>query len=684
MRRFTPLFVCALLLVPASISALVARPVASVPVSVPALFPASCPQGASTGDPTETKVFVDGVTTPEPVKDFMARKVMCPSACYNVRVSISRTQVNGKEGMQFKVTGTSACGDATKLPKDQTPPRGCQVGQTQPTITVDVPKISYSIPLFGEQILLAGQTVGPKSRCNATGVLSTVNAVFTKLDSRDPGTIKTAQADIDAIKNTPNTATPLPNTEEKPLPSQPTPVDGGVAPGPNVPTDEQALAKLLTDKYKVPEEQAKTLVETQPDKVKEMIQKSITNDTAGAQELAKQLNLNEDTMKSIAQMTPPEQLTPEQAAELAKRQDAPNTNTFDPNAKTGGIATQCGTEGLAGNIMFAESKCGRINSNPLSSVQGPYHFLCSTWQGYANSTGNGQYANCAYRNDPVISTQVMNAKMEQFGNQYGARCADAGLTLSSCQYGIHVLGETGFKNTLNAYLNNPSAPASSLRGTALGYDAYDNNESLFRKGGTVAGVFGEFDRRLGGNSTQIGGIQQVQSPITGFFGGGGSVTNSGSPFGGAGLFNLGNYSSSVTGYSTPTGYSTGTGGSLGSFFTGLFSGMTSVSQNTTPVTQNQVQYPVQGQPQAVVSIIAQPQAAYVGTHVVVSWSSVGMRADRPCVTQMISKTATSTIANQNEGSTVVTATEKGLIRFAISCNAQSGQTVMQTTTLTVR
>ncbi|MBP9757718.1 MAG: hypothetical protein KBD06_03905, partial [Candidatus Pacebacteria bacterium] len=411
----------------------------------PALFPALCPQGGSTGDPTETKVFVDGVTTDVPIRDFLARKMYCPNACFDIRVTIARTQVNGKEAMQFKVAGTSQCGDKTKAPKDQAPPRGCAAGQTQPKVTVDVPKIAYSIPLLGEQILLAGQTVGPKSRCNAADILKTVNTVFDKLDTRSPGTIKTAQADIDALTSTPNTATPVPD-EEKPLPGQPTTVNNpGVAEPAKVPTNDEALTQMLRERYGVPEDQAKALVENEPDKVKEMIQKSLTNDTAGAQAIAKELKLNDDVLTKIAQMTPAEQMTPEKAAEIAHIPDGGNTNTFDPNIKTGGIATQCGTDGLVGNIMYAESRCGRINSNPLSSVQGPYHFLCGTWTAYANSTGNGQYANCAYRNDPAISTQVMNAKMTQFGDQYGAQCTQSGLSLTSCQYAIHVFGETGFK-----------------------------------------------------------------------------------------------------------------------------------------------------------------------------------------------------------------------------------------------
>ncbi|MBP9757462.1 MAG: hypothetical protein KBD06_02590, partial [Candidatus Pacebacteria bacterium] len=315
--------------------------------------------------------------------------------------------------------------------------------------------------------------------------------------------------------------------------------------------------------------------------------------------------------------------------------------------------------------------------------QGPYHFLCGTWTAYANSTGNGQYAYCAYRNDPAISRQVMNAKMTQFGDQYGAQCTQSGLSLTSCQYAIHVFGETGFKRLFSAYQIDPNASAASLRGGALTRDAYDNNSSIFNNGGTVAGVFGELDKRLGGNSTRIAGIQSISSPITGFTGGGGAITSGGSPFSGASLFNWSGYSSSATGYSTPTGYSTNSGGGISSFFSGLFSGMTSV-RNTAPTTQNQVQYPMQAQTQAVVSIIAQPQTAYVGTHVVVSWSSVGMRLDRPCVTRMVSSSSTSTIANLNEGSTVVTTTEKGIVRFVISCNALSGQAVTQTATLNVR
>lgn len=668
-----------------------AMPAAAQGTNPPALFPNDCPRGVSTGDPTETKIYVDGETSDVPIRDFVSRKMFCPNACFDIRITITRAQSNGKEAMQFKVVGTNKCSDATKSPKDQSAPgRGCSVDandprktpQIQPTVIVDVPKISFSLPVFGEQILLAGQTVGPKSRCKAKDITDTVNSVFDKLGTRSPGTIKTAQNDIDALKNSPNTATPRP--DDSPLPNQPQPASTDnppVTPQPEQPktqTDAEALQQLLREKYGVGADQARQLVETNPDKVKEMIQKSLSNDPAGATEIAKQLRLNDDVIRNISQMTPPEQMTPEQAAEIARReQQRLNGNTFDPDGQRGGLASQCGINTLAGNFMFAESQCGRINNNPKSSVQGPYHFLCGTWKDYTAATGYGAYSDCAYRNDPDISTKVMNARLSQFADTYGSQCAQAGLSVPSCQYAIHVFGETGFKNVLREYQIRPNDPASVLRGGALKYDAYDNNESIFTRGGTVAGVFGELERRLGGNSTRIGSIQpQVSSPITGFSSGLGSVFGGGGPFTGTGFFNIGNYSNGG-----PSGYGYQSNPII-SFFSGFLSGTTGRPVNTVP---NQVPYGTQTQAQAVVSIIAQPETSYVGGNIVVSWSSVGMRADRPCVTRMVqSSTASSTIGLSNEGSIVTSATKKGIIKFAITCTALSGQGIVQTASVSVQ
>jgi hypothetical protein len=84
---------------------------------------------------------------------------------------------------------------------------------------------------------------------------------------------------------------PRPDSE-KPL-TNPTPVGTGVAEEPKAPTNDEALQQMLRERYGVPADQAKELVETNPDKVKEMVQKSLSNDVAGATEIAKQLKLND-------------------------------------------------------------------------------------------------------------------------------------------------------------------------------------------------------------------------------------------------------------------------------------------------------------------------------------------------------------------------------------------------------
>jgi hypothetical protein len=584
------------------------------------------------------------------------------------------------DGVQVEVTATDKCKYNDKLPNDpaQVPKRGCLKGETEPVIKIATKEV-YS-RYYGFQV--PDQNVS-KSRCDENALYSAVGKFFNGLKQATESSATEGQKTMETALSDLQTQTdPRPNAE-KPL-TNPTPVGTGVAEEPKAPTNDEALQQMLRERYGVPADQAKELVETNPDKVKEMVQKSLSNDVAGATEIAKQLKLNDDVIKNIAQMTPPEQISTDKANEIYRQQqEQRNENTFDPNkVQSGGLAIQCGTDGLAGNIMFAESKCGKINSNPLSSVQGPYHFLCGTWSAYANSTGNSEYANCAYRNDPTISTQVMNAKMDQFASQYGSQCTQAGLSLTSCQYAIHVFGETGYKRVFNAYLSDPNNSAYSLCGAALTMDACTNNVSVFRNGGTVAGVFGELDRRLGGNTTQIGSVSQVSSPLTGFVSGNGAQTYGGSPLSGAGFFDYGNSYSYTTGYSTPTGYSTNSSGSGTSFVSGLFSGLFGSANPTT--NQTQVQYGSQGSAQAVASLIAQPQTTYVGSNIVVSWSSVGMRTDRPCITRMVQGAASSTIGMSNEGSVVITASKKGVMKFAITCASLSGQGIVQTASVSVQ
>jgi len=280
----------------------------------------------------------------------------------------------------------------------------------------------------------------------------------------------------------------------------------------------------------------------------------------------------------------------------------------------------CGIPTLAGNFMRAESNCGEQNSNPLSSVQGPLHYLCSTWQSYVQMTGVGN-SDCRYRNDPVMSTQVTNAANTLFTQRYGSSCTGAGLTLSSCLYSIHVFGEGGFKKMFTAYRMDPGASASILRG-ALGSAAYDNNKSIFTNGGTVAGTFAELDRRLGVGSGSgrvpiaVAATQPV--PIfSGVFGGGGTSQNpiqqaTGGLLGALqNVFGIGAQPQGASGASSGSGATAGTG--PGSAAGGTTGSGPQQSTATTQPPQTQLQPPR-------LSCAPQEVAAESETRVTIGWT----------------------------------------------------------------
>ena len=78
MRRLTPLLIAALLFLPVPAAAL--RAVPATPTNPPPLLPAVCNVQGATGDPTETKAFVDGVATDLTIKQFLIKHVACASA----------------------------------------------------------------------------------------------------------------------------------------------------------------------------------------------------------------------------------------------------------------------------------------------------------------------------------------------------------------------------------------------------------------------------------------------------------------------------------------------------------------------------------------------------------------------------------------------------------------------------
>lgn len=593
-----------------------------------------CPAG-STGDPSGSKTFTTS-SSPSALNAYLQRVVMCPNACYNVKVALSFSYPTLSTPGSLTITtgAVNACKKSNNDPAAED--RGCSKGQTSPTVFASSPAIPTK--------LSTPQSVGPKSRCDPA-VAQTISAF--------------GQGDIEGGFNSlanledPNTTLDLSAKQTA------APVNLGTAAG------SGQVAQELSIGAGIPLSQAQELVASNPQGAVAAVNAISKGDPAVIQTTMTALNLDPSLANTV-----------DLQAKIAANNNLPQPDqppqngdpsaTFDPAAgATTGLPTQCGVSGLAGNFMLAESKCGANTYSATTNVIGPYQFLCSTWQNYANATGNGQYSDCSNANDPVISSQVVNAMNDMYTQKYGDTCTGAGLTLSSCLYAIHVFGEGGFNKMLNAYSADPNASAAVLQ-NVLGSSAFNNNLSIFRNGGTVAGVFAELDARLTG-TTVIGNY--VASPFSGIL----SSSNNG-----------GYIAAGYTGYSpspfanvTPTGYPTG--GTVGGVQTASTQPLTSSALPTTAA--QGASLPIQ-QPQPVATIIAQPNPVSTGSPVTVSWSSVGMQTQTPCRLSL----GSAALAQANEGSMRVptTASSTNPLVFSLQCTAASGASVSQTASVPLR
>lgn len=622
-------------------------PLLASAVTQSATLPVKCPKGGSTGDPQGEKAF--SPKQKDELKTYMDTITYCANPCYDVTTTLA---VKDDGTVVFTTKSVNNCKDETKIAAEQKPPRGCAKDQKQPQITANVPAVTRTVAFITTN-LVAATKIGPKSRCNPE-ISNVVSSMVGRAETSDLAGYK---KDLAALQSFSTEVPPqIVNPQD---PSQ----------------YEQVLrAYGMTD-----DAQIKDAIENKPDAVK-AIADCAAKSTACTEEsfnkATAELKLNSN-LKDLSQF----KADWEEAQKKEASPETPPTREvagFEKNQNETGVPTQCGISGLSGLIMRAESSCGRINSNPLSSVQGPYHYLCGTWQRDTAATGFSQYSDCQYRNSVEISTKVVDAVYDQHKQKYGNTCESMGLSWTSCAYGIHVFGEGGFRNMLGAYSANPNASALSLCGSALATNACTNNISIFRNGGTVAGVFGELDRRLTGSSV-IPSVATYGSPF-GVFGN----TNTYTPLGGSPFAQVNPFTGYVstgnpvsTGSPVSTGGVVSTGGPVSTGGTvstgGVTSGGTALT-GTTPA-------PIPATP--VASLIVQPRTILQGDPLTVSWASVGMRLDAPCIVQ-VATSSNDLFAQGNEGSKTVRFSQVGTYTFTLKCNAVNGLQIQQATSVRIQ
>ncbi len=486
------------------------------------------------------------------------------------------------------------------------------------------------------------------------------------------------------------------------------------------------LVKALTDTG-VPLEKAQELAKSDRQGAAEYIEAMASKDIEKAKAKAEALGINPDLANDQRAL---------EAAKQAKKDLSDNPLETNPNYRSGPTTfsspdssdrapesgrMQCGTPGIAGPIMRHESTCGATTVNPLEpGVRGPYQFQCNTWNSYARNTGNSEYqcactsngyyaGICDAVNDRVIGGRIVNGQYDLFKSQYGSSCASTGTTWAGCSYVIHMAGEGAYQKLVLAHQQDPNTPLDreGVRRLFGSYDAYDKNRNVFAQAPTVGALFQNFDSKM--NNTPLlaysgptGGSYSAFGGITG----GGSQSlyyNNGSPLGQANIFgNLGT-------------------GQFGGGFGGLNLGQLFQQQQQPRSPYQQQQYPYQPPQQApaqqpiqqpppipmvkppvippvvtptstptstptqtpttaIANLTIAPKVVALGDPFVVSWTSVGMKSEFPCILSQSGKE----IARGANGARQITVPFATSSEYLLTCVASSGQAVQKKETVTVK
>ncbi len=558
---------------------------------------------------------------------------------------------------------------------------GCAKGQKQPTVAITIPR---DISGCQTDTVVVSKCATDLEKAYEAGCKRGMN-------------VSTVRTDTDANISIATAGTPR-NT-----------------PSLGLSTESGTLIKALTDTG-VPPEKAQELAVSNRKGAFEYIEAMASNNTEKAKAAAEAIGINPDLatdQRALEAAKQAQKALADNPLESSPFYRSGATSFSDPDARSvGNLPRQCGQDGIAGNMMLAESGCNRAPTNAINPyVGGAHHYLCETWQADVAATGLSQYRDCTYRFDVEASSQVVNARYAQHAATYGDRCTSAGVSVTSCMYAIHVFGEGGFRNILAAQQQNPNAPASVLCGSAVSNGACSGNAGIFTNGGTVQGVFGELDRRLTGGSvvTSYSTNTGVSSPFSvGASVGDGraSTYNTGSPMAQASIFGNLNNGNVMGGFN---------GLNLGQLFQPQ-------QQQQSPYQQ---QYPYQAPPiqqqasqqlpirvmspspivvpttnptttpvtattttattsvpsvQPLANLSIQPKLVAIGDPFVVSWTSAGMKSDFPCILSQSGKE----IARGASGARQITVPFATSSEYLLTCVSAGGQGIQKKETVVIK
>lgn len=254
--------------------------------AAPPLYPDKCPKGSLTGAPPG-EVKISPSTSPVEVEKLLNQIVSCPSACYDLVVSLG---VNiASLGLDVKTTAPDQCRPENRE-KPEEDDRGCAEGDNQPRITVKIEEKKLL-----NVVLIEGRTIGPKSRCD-TELSDIVNSALDKFSNKDT---KGLAADLERLEDRPSTVPAL---------------LGSVA-------GSQELVRV----FNISQEQASQLARDKPNLVTRLNNAIQSGDASTARQVAGELKLNPSLASNAARM---------QATQPPGRDQAPVSHPPNPSPRS--------------------------------------------------------------------------------------------------------------------------------------------------------------------------------------------------------------------------------------------------------------------------------------------------------------------------------------------------------------
>ncbi|MBI5457193.1 hypothetical protein HY971_00520 [Candidatus Kaiserbacteria bacterium] len=616
-----------------------------------------CPTG-TTGDPSGSKEFPVPTDTKK-IDAYLKQKVMCPNACFNIRVSLSAKI--SERLLTIKTTASNACGTPNPTAEDaKNKNRGCSKGQTPPTIFVQSPAI------FG--VLSKPRSEGPRSRCDPA--VSRVIGTFAQGD---------LEQGFNGIASLQAAAT----------------VQGPATVDLSIPTDRNQIAMELAAGTNISVDDAKAIVARDPEAAIKAINAISTGSDAEIKTAVAAIGLNPDLTDKAALQAVVAQNNglpvndPNDTLELS----ALSTFRQSPDEATGPniaerLAPMCYQQGMGG----CGNACNVPNPSTLTcAANNPGALTFTAWQtqyggrpcGLANNT------TCYDTIEGGIAAQanLLMTSPRYFGTGnntiLGAFCGGYTANRDQCApYAAFISAQTGIPINQTIDPNNTEQIAAIMMASSR----FENGRGVIytpeqlQKGLQVA---------LGTDVLPEGTPGYIPRTMYG--------TNGGTQFGSA--FSM---SSAAPPAAAPVGY--GSPFAQGSNVPIAQTQTQSSVQQTAPVqisqqiqrvqdsipsssVAEQLQQALSGASstpeKSPIAIIVQPKEVTKGEQVTVSWSSKGMSTEIPCVLRI----GSAIIARKNQGASVVQTSPlmaTGSLVFTLSCTTPSGTQIQRNAAVFVR